>query len=303
MKVSQLGLGSWLTFGERYGLVEARKLMKLAFDLGVNLFDNAEVYASGLSEMIMGEVLREFKRSDVVVITKIFFGGTGPNDMGHSKKRLRDGMDNSLRRMQLDYVDIVFAHRHDTDTPVEETIAAMDLIIKQGKALYWGTSEWEKHEVEQAYRVAKQLNMTPPSVEQPQYNMFTRKKVERDFAPLVKKYGMGIMTWSPLASGFLTGKYQKKIPKDTRYTQHAEFRHMDWEKKKKKVDKLMKVADQLGCTMAQLAIAWAMKHSLVSSVLIGATTKQQLEENIGAVDFVEKLKPAVMKKIDGILRN
>ncbi|NGX30694.1 MAG: L-glyceraldehyde 3-phosphate reductase [Chlamydiae bacterium] len=303
LKVSEIGLGTWLTFGERFGLEDAREQMHIAFDHGVNLFDTAELYANGLAELMLGEILRGFVRSDVVVITKIFFGGDGINDMGHSAKRLREGLDNSLRRLQLDYVDIVFAHRFDVDTPMEETVAAMDLIIKQGKALYWGTSEWEKEQIEEAHKVAMQMNAAPPRVEQPQYNMLHRTKVEKDFAELAKNYGMGMTIWSPLASGFLTGKYLKSIPKESRYTKNPKFRHEDKKNDKQKVLKFMKMAKELGCSMAQLALAWCLKNKNVSSTLIGATSEKQLVENLKSVQVKKKLTSSVMEKIDQVLKS
>lgn len=302
MKVSRMALGSWLTFGERYGIDVAKKMIKVAFDHGINLFDNAEVYANGVSEMIMGDILRDYPRKDYVLITKIFFGGEGINDMGHSRKRLVEGTERSLRRLGHDYVDILYCHRYDDDTPMEETVRTMDLLIRQGKALYWGTSMWEASQIEHAHQVAKELGCIAPVVEQSEYSMFVRDRIEKEFAPLFDKYKMGVTSYSPLAWGLLTGKYQKGVPADSRFQVNEEFRHEDWEKKLDTVEKLGQIAKELGCSLAQLAIAWVVKNPNVTSVLIGASRQEQLEENLAAYEIKEKLSDDVMNKIQELLQ-
>jgi len=301
IKVSELSLGSWLTFGDKTDLDATKRLCRYALDQGINFFDNAEVYANGASELLMGEALRDFRREDLVISTKIFWGGSGPNGTGHSWKRLVEGTKNSLRRLQLDYVDLLYCHRKDDDTSVEETVRAMDVIIRQGHALYWGTSEWDEKYIEEAHQIAREYDLIPPSVEQPAYNMFHRQRVEKEYAPLYKKYGMGTTIFSPTASGVLTGKYRDGIPKGSRLEQNPEFIPADFESRVEKAKKLEAVAKEVGSSLAQLSIAWCLENPDVSTVLVGASKYDQLEENIKATQFKDKLDKAVMKEIDAIL--
>src|SRR6056297_1640638 len=226
LKVSEMSFGSWLTFGNQLDVQKVKDTMKEAFKNGVNFFDNAEAYASGLSESLMGMALKEYRRTDLVVSTKIFWGGDGPNDMGVSRKHLLEGTWNSLKRLQLDYVDLVYCHRPDPDTPIEETVFAMDYLIRNGLALYWGTSEWEADQIEEAYKIAEKRNLIAPTMEQPQYNMFVREKIDKQFVPLFEKYGLGTTTWSPLASGLLTGKYNDGIPENSRLSNFSKVKNM-----------------------------------------------------------------------------
>jgi len=303
LKLSELSLGSWLTLGDKTDLDAAKELCRFAFDSGINFFDNAEIYANGASELLMGEALRDFRREDLVVSTKIFFGTGrgGPNEMGHSWKRLVEGTKNSLRRLQMDYVDLLFCHRKDDDTSIEETVRAMDTIIRQGHAFYWGTSEWEADDIAAAAEFAEKNDMIPPTMEQPEYNMFHRQKVDKDFLPLYKKFGLGTTVWSPTASGVLTGKYRDGIPKGSRLDQNPQFIPEDFDERVEKAKELEKISGDIGCTLAQLSIAWCLKNQHVSTVIVGASKRDQLEENLKAAEFKEKLSSDVMKQIDKIL--
>ncbi|NUV00211.1 alcohol dehydrogenase [Marinitoga sp. 1154] len=309
IKVSELSFGSWLTFGNQLDVENVKACMKEAFNHGVNFFDNAEAYANGLSESLMGMALKEYKRTDLVISTKIFWGGNGPNDRGLSRKHLLEGTWNSLKRLQLDYVDLIFCHRPDPETPIEETVFAMDYIIRNGLAMYWGTSEWSAEQIEAAFEAAKELNCIPPTMEQPQYNMFVREKVEKEFKTLYEKYGLGLTTWSPLASGILTGKYNNGIPEDSRL---SKFSHLASHLKEKglltdenieKVRKLSEIAKDLDATMAQLALAWLLKNKNVSTVITGASRVEQVRDNMKAVEIKEKLTDEIMEEIEKILNN
>lgn len=303
VKLSAFGLGSWLTFGDRVDLTGARELMASAKDHGVNHFDNAEIYGEGLAELIMGEAARMFDREEIVITSKVFFGTgkSGPNNMSHCRKRLFEGTHSILRRMQLDHVDILYCHRPDSDTPIEETVTAMNDLVRSGKVMYWGTSEWEPHQVKEAYRIAQETNSIPPSVEQPQYNMFVRDRVEQGLHPLCEGHGLGLVTFSPLASGLLTGKYQDKVPSQSRMDKHGEFFLKNWEKKRVMISKLSEVAKQLRCSLPQLALAWCSMGEHVCSVLIGASSKEQLLHNLEAVKVQEQLTPEWMARIVSIL--
>jgi voltage-dependent potassium channel beta subunit len=299
--LSEISLGSWLTFGDKTGLSAVREMCRFGFENGINFFDNAEVYAEGASELLMGEALRDYRRDEFVISTKIFFGGDGPNKMGHSMKRLIEGTKNSLRRLQMDHVDLLYCHRRDDNTSVEEAVRAMDILIKQGHALYWGTSEWEADDIEEAFKIAEDIGATPPSVEQPEYNMFHRQKVEKDYKPLYKKYGIGLTAYSPTASGVLTGKYKDGIPKGSRLDQNPEFVHEDFKDRVEKAKLLEPIAEKLGCSLAQLSIAWILKNPNVSTVMVGASKTEQLKENIKAIEFKEKLTDDILKEIESIL--
>jgi voltage-dependent potassium channel beta subunit len=307
LKVSALSLGAWVTYGGQVGEQVAEECMKEAYAAGVNFFDNAEGYADGNAEIVMGNVIKKqgWRREDLVISTKIFWGGSGPNDTGLSHKHIIEGVNNALKRFQMDYVDLVFCHRPDPETPIEETVRAMDLVIKQGKAFYWGTSEWSAAEIALADGIARQYGLTPPTMEQPQYNMFHRERFEKEYAPLYRYLNYGTTIWSPLASGLLTGKYNNGIPKDSR----AALKGYEWlqkgitEEKIAKVRQLQVVADDLGCSLAQLGLAWCLKNPHVSTVITGASRASQVQENMKALDVVSLLTDDVMERIEGILDN
>ena len=306
LKLSELSLGAWVTYGGQVGEDIARECMTAAYDAGVNFFDNAESYGEGRAEVAMGNVLQKagWRRESYVVSTKIFWGGDGPNDTGLSHKHVIEGLHAALRRLRLEYVDLAFCHRPDPDTPIEETVAAWDILVRQGKVFYWGTSEWAAGDILRAHQFAKENGLTPPSMEQPQYNMFSRDRVEREYLPLYEKLGYGTTIWSPLASGVLSGKYNEGIPKGTR----LDMPNMAWLKdavldggKIDKVRALARLASELGCTTAQLAIAWCLKNPQVSTVITGASKKQQVVENMKALDVVDALTPDVVARIERIL--
>lgn len=303
LKVSELSFGSWITFAGKLDLNGVRNCMRQAFEEGVNFFDNAEAYANGASELLMGAVLNEYQREDLVVSTKIFWGGQGPNATGLSHKHLLEGTYASLRRLRLDYVDLLFCHRPDPQTPIEETVRAMDIIIKKGLAFYWGTSEWKAEDIEQAFAIAKQIGATPPTMEQPEYNMFKRSRVEAEYAPLYKKYGIGTTTWSPLDSGILTGKYNEGVPSGSRLQNYEELKNRLTPEKLTKVKALGVIAKDLNCTLAQLALAWCLKNPDVSSVITGATNVTQVKENMKAAHVKKLLTPDVMANIETILKH
>jgi voltage-dependent potassium channel beta subunit len=311
LKVSALSLGAWVTYGSQVDEDGAYDCMSAAYELGVNFFDNAEAYAAGQAEVVMGKVIKRagWKRSDLVISTKVFWGGQGPNDRGLSRKHIVEGVNAALARLQLDYVDLVFCHRPDPDTPIEETVRAMNWLLDQGKAFYWGTSEWSADQIMEAAMVARREHLAGPQMEQPQYNMLVRDKVEKEYARLYKELGLGTTVWSPLASGLLTGKYDDGLPPDTRLSREG----LEWlrdqilgegsAEKREKIRKLKSVADGLGCTRSQLALAWCLANPDVSTVITGASRPQQVKENMAALDFVEKLTPEIHEKIEGILGN
>ena len=280
LRVSQFALGSWVTYGGQVGADEARKCVLKAYDLGVNFFDNAEAYAGGEAERVMGKILTELRRESLVVSSKVFWGGDGPNDKGLNRKHIVEACHGALKRLQLDYLDLYYCHRPDPETPVVETVETMDMLIRQGKVLYWGTSEWRAWQLQDAYDVAEKYNMIPPTMEQPQFHMFHRERLELELAPLIQMYGLGTTTWSPLASGLLTGKYNDGIPPGSR----ASLAHLQWIPEKvltperiAKVRQLQDVASDLRCTMAQLALAWTVRSPLISSVITGASRVSQVE--------------------------
>ena len=292
---------------DRLARKSAWQCMIAAYDAGVNFFDNAEAYASGQAEIVMGNVLKKtgWKRESYIVSTKLFWGGEGPNDRGLSYKHIVEGINNSLRRLQLEYVDLLFCHRPDPETPIEETVRAMDLVIRQGKAFYWGTSEWSAADILRADGIARQYGLTPPSMEQPQYNMLTRERFEKEYAPIYKELGYGTTIWSPLASGILSGKYNNGIPENSRMA----LKGYEWLKKSltpEKIEivrKLAGIAKDLGCTQAALALAWCLKNPNVSTVITGASRADQVTENMKALEVVPLLTAEVMEKIDKILGN
>lgn len=311
LKVSRLSLGSWVTFGNQIGDDVAEALMIKAYDAGVNFFDNAEVYANGKSEIVMGNILKKlgWNRDTYVVSSKVFWGGKLPNQSGLSRKHVTEACHAALKRLQVDYLDLFFCHRADIETPLEETVFTMNDLIRQGKILYWGTSEWDAQRITEAIGIAKENHLVPPVMEQPQYNLFHRDRFELEYRNLYRNFGYGTTIWSPLASGMLTGKYNNGMPADTR----ANLPELNWLKEKfegseganmvKKVQELQKVADELGTSLPKLAIAWCLKNPNVSTVILGATKVHQLEENLAAAEVVEKLTEEVMTRIEGIVNN
>ena len=308
LKVSELSFGSWVTYGNQVDTAAARELMAAAWDAGVNFFDNAEIYARGGAEKIMGAALKElgWPRQKFVVSTKFYWGlGEGPNDRNTlNRKYLRHAIEGSLARLQLDYIDLVFCHRADPHTPIEETVWAMHQMIERGLALYWGTSEWSADEIRAAWSIAERHGLAKPVMEQPQYNLLHRKRVEQEYARLVEDIGLGLTTWSPLASGLLTGKYRGGIPTGSRgaVESYAFLRaRLTDAQGNEIVGRLEPIAADLGCTLAQLALAWCLKNPRVSTVITGATRVAQVQENMKALDVAGRLTSEVLARIDSVI--
>jgi voltage-dependent potassium channel beta subunit len=308
LQLSALSFGSWVTFGSQIDNDISEELMKTAYDNGVNFFDNAEVYASGKSEEVMGVILKKmgWDRSTYVVSSKVFWGGNLPNQKGLMRKHVVEACEASLKRLRVDYLDLFFCHRPDVHTPIEETVWTMHNLIQQGKILYWGTSEWSAQQITEAHYVAERYKLIGPVMEQPQYNMLERNKMEADYLPLFKNFGLGTTIWSPLASGVLTGKYLNGIPDGSRMSLDS----LSWLKEKvwieeniNKVKELKHLANELGTTLAKLSIAWCLKNPNVSTVILGATKTDQLKENLDALNTVHLLNEGVMTRIEGILHN
>jgi voltage-dependent potassium channel beta subunit len=308
LQLSALSFGSWVTFGSQIDNNISEELMKTAYDNGVNFFDNAEVYASGKSEEVMGVILKKmgWDRSTYVVSSKVFWGGNLPNQKGLMRKHVVEACEASLKRLRVDYLDLFFCHRPDVHTPIEETVWTMHNLIQQGKILYWGTSEWSAQQITEAHYVAERYKLIGPVMEQPQYNMLERKKMEGDYLPLFDNFGLGTTIWSPLASGVLTGKYLNGIPDGSRMSLDS----LSWLKEKvwieeniNKVKELKHLADELGTTLAKLSVAWCLKNPNVSTVILGATKVDQLKENLDALNTVHLLNDGVMTRIEGILHN
>jgi len=308
LQVSTLSFGSWLTFGAQIGDDVAEKLMVMAYDAGVNFFDNAEVYANGKSEIVMGNILKKmgWSRDTYVVSSKVFWGGKLPNQSGLSRKHITEACHAALKRLQVDYLDMYFCHRPDKNTPIEESVRTMNTLIEQGKILYWGTSEWSAQEIMEAHMVAEKYGLIGPTMEQPQYNMFHREKFEVEYSQIYKTVGLGTTIWSPLASGVLSGKYNDAMPEDTRLTGEG----MEWLKEKSltedrivKARELTKVANEIGTTMPKMAIAWCAKNPNVSTVILGASKPHHLEETLTSLDVLPLLTDEVMEKIEGVLEN
>jgi len=308
VQVSALSLGSWVTFGQQISDDVAADLMRTAYDNGVNFFDNAEAYASGRSETVMGNILHKmaWSHETFLVSSKVFWGGNLPNQEGLSRKHVIEACHNALRRLQVDYLDLYFCHRPDPKTPIEETVRAMSDLVHQGKVLYWGTSEWSAQEITQAHGIARACHLVPPTMEQPMYNLFGRHRMEQEYARIYTEYGTGTTTWSPLASGLLTGKHKGGPAEGTRATLGS----YDWlteqitrESKEKadKIQKLTAIAKEVGLSLAVFSIAWCLKNPNVSTVILGASKVEQLTENLQAVEAQAKLTPDVMKRVDELV--
>lgn len=303
LKVSEISLGSWMSFGEIVDNKKSQECIQLAYhEYGVNFFDTAEVYNKGNAEIALGKAIKDLRRESLVIATKIFWGGDTPNEEGLSRKHLIEGTKKSLQRLQLDYVDLLYCHRPDPNTPIAETVLAMDYLVRHGYVFYWGTSEWSAAEIETAFTLAKQMNCIPPTMEQPEYNLFKRHRVEVEYGPLYKKYGLGTTIWGPLAFGILSGKYNNGIPKNSRLDRAPEWRKPQFEERINKTKQLKPIADQLNCTVAQLAIAWCLKKPNISTVIIGATDHDQLNENIQALHIKKQLTNDVMSTIERICK-
>lgn len=310
LKVSALSFGSWITFGDQIGNDVAERLMDMAYDAGVNFFDNAEVYAHGKSEEVMGAILKKknWQRDSYLVSSKAFFGTGGalPTQKGLNRKHLVEACEDALKRMQVNYLDLYFCHRPDKSTPIEETVWTMHNLIQQGKILYWGTSEWSAQEIMEAFMVARENHLIGPTMEQPQYNMLVRDKFEVEYSQLYKTMGLGTTIWSPLASGILTGKYNRGKTKNSRLT----LDQLAWLKERNVtesnfaiVEKLDEISKELKVSLPQLAIAWTLKNPNVSTVILGASKTAQLKENLKSLNAVGLLTDSVMEEIENILQN
>ncbi len=310
LKLSVLSYGSWVTFSRQVDDKASDRLMGLAYDNGINFFDNAEAYEGGRSEEMMGRVLaaKNWDRTSYCISSKVFFGLHGkdnkPNQNGLSRKHIMEACHAALRRMQTEYLDLYYCHRPDPETPMEEIVRTMNILIEQGKVFYWGTSEWSADEILEAHKVARELGLIPPAMEQPQYNLFERTKMEQDYLPIFKNHGMGTTIWSPLASGLLTGKYNDGIPEGSRMAleNYAWLKdRMMQDDKVERVKKLSKVASDMGTSLATLSIAWCIHNPNVTTAILGATRESQLMENLEALNVYTQLTPAIMQEIDGIM--
>ncbi|MEO8821292.1 MAG: aldo/keto reductase [Ginsengibacter sp.] len=312
LQLSIVSFGSWVSFKNQVDDKIAGELMGIAYDNGINYFDNAEAYANGESEKMMGRVLKtkNWDRSSFTVSSKVFFGIHGkdykPNQKGLSRKHVIEACHEALQRLQVDYLDLYFCHRPDKNTPIEETVWAMNTLIQQGKILYWGTSEWSGAEIMEAHRVASQYNLIAPTMEQPQYNLFERENVEKEYLRIYETVGLGTTIWSPLASGLLTGKYNNGIPEGSRLA----LEEMSWLKEKvmaddkiKKIKRLSELSKELGVSTASLSIAWCIKNPHVTTAILGATKKEQLMDNLKSIEVMEKLTPEVLEKIENIFQS
>ena len=311
LQVSELSLGSWVTFAKQVDTGNAKTLMTAAYDAGVNFFDNAEGYESGASEVVMGEALKELNwgRDSYIVSSKVFWGGQKPTQRGLSRKHVTDACHAALRRLQVDYLDLYFCHRPDVDTPVEETVRAMHDLIQQGKVLYWGTSEWSAQQITEAHAAAREWHLTPPTMEQPQYNLFERAKVEGDYLPIYDTFGLGTTIWSPLASGILTGKYNGGIPADSRVMLPGyewlrdELESPAGQDRLAKVANLAALAKKVGLPIHHLALLWCLANPRVSTVILGASRVSQLTDNLGALDNRHLMTDQVVADIEEIVQN
>jgi voltage-dependent potassium channel beta subunit len=308
LKVSEFSFGSWVTFGSQVDDKIAFDCMKIAYEAGINFFDNAETYASGRSELVMGSILKKmgWDRTSYVVSSKVFWGGKLPNQRGLSRKHVMEACNAALKRLQVDYLDLYFCHRPDPDTPIEETVRAMTDLIHQGKVLYWGTSEWKAESIMEAYKLARQYGLVPPTMEQPQYNLLHRERVEKEYSNLYKEIGLGTTIWSPLASGLLTGKYNNGVPKGSRLT----IPSMSWlsdsisgEEGKKRLEtikSLGKLAADYGITLHHLALIWCLSNQHISTVILGASRAEQLKDNLKALEYKNLVTPEMLSRINAI---
>lgn len=311
MQLSVLSFGSWVTFHKQIDDSISDELMSIAYDNGINFFDNAEVYARGESEKMMGRILKKksWDRSSYVISSKVFFGWRGPdnkpNQHGLSRKHVVEACHEALKRLQVEYLDLYFCHRPDKNTPIDEVVWTMNLLMQQGLILYWGTSEWDAQEILEAHAFAERYKLIGPTMEQPEYNLFTRTKVEKDYKEIYKNFGLGTTIWSPLASGLLTGKYNTGVPENSRlalegFTWLREKTYV--ESKVEKVRQLKTVADDLGCSLAELAIAWCISNPDVTTAILGATRKEQLQQNLKALDVLPRLNKEVLQRIEEIMQ-
>ena len=309
LQLSALSFGAWVTFGNQVGRSEARELIAAAWDHGINFFDNAEGYSDGEAERVMGDVLADLRlpRDGWCVSSKVFFGAVRtplPTQKGLSRKHVHDACHAALKRLRVDYLDLYYCHRPDPDTPIEETVWAMDALVRQGKVLYWGTSEWPAAAIRDAHRIARVHHLHAPTMEQPQYNLLHRERVELEYAPLYAEYGMGATIWSPLASGLLTGKYNDGVPEETRLGQEGYGWLRKWvlgdaeSRRVERARKFTELARQLGVAPAPLAIAWCLRNPHVSTVLLGATRTDQLLQNLEAVELVERFDEDVWARLE-----
>ena len=312
LKVSELSFGSWVTFNTQVDTSLAEEMFKICFDSGINFFDNAEGYDRGKSEEVMGQALKNINepRDSYCISSKVFFSSSPnpkPTQLGLSKKHITEACHQAMKRLQVDYLDLYFCHRADPDTPIGETVWAMHNLITQSKVLYWGTSEWTAEEITEAYEFAEKNHLTPPTMEQPQYNLLDRRRFEVEYDPIFRRYQMGSTIWSPLASGALTGKYLEGIPEDSR----ANLKGYEWLKKHmiesdrgqarmEKVKKIMPIAEELGVSLSKLAIAWCLLNTNVSTVILGASKVEQLKENIESLEVVPMLTEEIQRKLSNI---
>ena len=311
LKLSEFSFGSWVTFHKQVDMKAAQAIMAAAYDSGINFFDNAEGYEAGLSEELMGDALKalNWRRDTYIVSSKVFWGGSKPTQRGLSRKHIHDACHAALKRLKVDYLDLFFCHRPDLDTPIEETVSAMDNLIRQGKVLYWGTSQWTGQQITEAVAVARQNHLAMPSMEQPEYNFFTRHKVESDFLPVYDLAGIGTTIWSPLASGLLTGKYNAGIPKDSRFNLPGyEWLKREWESPegKAKIEKVIalgELAKEHGLPLHHMALLWCLSNPHVSTVILGASRLEQLKDNISALNEKSKLTDELKSRIEDILQN
>ena len=311
LKLSLYSFGSWVTFANQFEVKLAKELMSYAYDTGVNFFDNAEAYMMGDSEIVMGKVFKElaWSRDSYCVSSKVFWGGDKPTQRGLSNKHIVDACNAALKRLQVEYLDLYFCHRPDPNTPIEETVRAMHNLIIQGKILYWGTSEWYAQQITEAHGIAKQFGLTPPTMEQPEYNLFRREKIEKDYLPLYDKFGLGTTIWSPLASGILTGKYSKGIPADSRLNLEnyqwlkEQFDSAEGRSQIKIADKLKKLAVDLGVSVHHLALLWCAKNENVSTIILGASRLEQLKDNLQVIDKKLDFTDDIIEKIEAIVQS
>ncbi len=311
LKVSEFSYGSWVTFAKQVDIAPAKAMLTAAYEAGINFFDNAEGYEQGRSELVMGQAIQElgWTRDGFIVSSKVFWGGQKPTQRGLSATHVTDACHAALKRLRVDYLDLYFCHRPDIDTPVEETVRAMHNLVVQGKVLYWGTSEWSGQRITEAHAVAARWGLTPPTMEQPPYNLFERHKVEADFAPVYETFGLGTTIWSPLASGVLTGKYNDGVPKDSRMSLPGyEWLRDEWARpegvaKLAKVRQLAALAGKAGMPIPHLALLWCLSNPQVSTVILGASKVAQLTDNLGALANKAKMTPDVLAEIEGIMGN